>query len=338
MDFNRLKTSVSSGKFYPIYYLAGEEPYYIDKITQMLESTVLDEGLKSFNQDIVYGADMSAGKLNSLLRSYPVMSNHRLVILKEAQKMKKQEWDALIPYFEKPAPTTIFVIAFKDKKMDGRMKLGKMLKDGAHIVTLESKKLYENNMPAFIEDILRQHQLEADAESLQLLVGAYGTNLSLIEKEVEKLSIQLKFLKKKKITKDFIYDYVNIDRDFNVFELQDAIGQKNLYKSIQIIDHLVRNPKENPTTQILHNIFSYFNKLAICKHRKAENENEIASILNLHPFVAKNYKPGLRNFSMTRLRENIIHIGEADLYIKGVRRTHMEDEHVLKTLVNQLIR
>jgi DNA polymerase-3 subunit delta len=313
MDYQKIKASIETGKFVPVYYLFGEEPYFIDKITDLLEEKVLDEGLKSFNQEIVYGSDMSGGKLNGLLRSFPVMSNYRLVIMKEAQKMKKTEWDQLITYMEKPLNSTIFAIAFNDKKMDGRSKLGKLLKDGKDIITLESKKLYENQIPAFLHEVLKQYELGADEQAISLLVESYGNNLSLIEKEIEKLSIQLRFLKKKKITTDFIYEYVNIDRDFNVFELQDSIGQKNLYKSWQIMDYLTRNAKDNPAVLIMHNLFSYFNRLAICKFRRADDEKEIAALLGIHPFIARNYRPGLRNYSMLRIKENLIYIAEADL-------------------------
>lgn len=338
MDFQKIKAAIEAGKFAPVYYLFGEEPYFIDKISDLLEEKVLDAGLKSFNQDIVYGADMNGGKLNGLLRSFPVMSNYRLVILKEAQRMKKGEWDHLISYIEKPLNSTIFVIAFKDKKMDGRSKLGKLLKDGKDIVTLESKKLYENQIGGFLKTVLEQFELSADEQATSLLVDSYGNNCSLIEKEIEKLSIQLRFLKKKKITTDFIYEYVNIDRDFNVFELQDALGQKNLYKSWQIMDNLARNPKENPATMILHNLFAYYNRLAILTYRGAKTDSEIAALLGIHPFVAKNYRPGLRNYSMLRIKENLIHIAEADLREKGVIPTQMESEHTLKTLLHQLVR
>jgi DNA polymerase-3 subunit delta len=222
--------------------------------------------------------------------------------------------------------------------MDGRSKLGKLLKDGKDIITFESKKLYENQIPAFLHEVLNQYELSADEQAISLLVESYGNNLSLIEKEIEKLSIQLRFLKKKKITTDFIYEYVNIDRDFNVFELQDSIGQKNLYKSWQIMDYLTRNSKENPAVLILHNLFSYFNRLAVCKYRRAEDDKEIAALLGIHPFVAKNYRPGLRNYSMLRIKENLIHIAEADLRLKGMRYTHMGEEHTLKTLLHQLVR
>lgn len=338
MDFQKIKAAIEAGKYAPVYYLFGEEPYFIDKISDLLEDKVLDAGLKSFNQEIVYGSDMTGGKLNGLLRSFPVMSNYRLVILKEAQRMKKGEWDHLVSYIEKPLNSTIFVIAFKDKKMDGRSKLGKLLKDGKDIVTLESKKLYENQIPGFLKTVLEQFELSADEQAINLLVDSYGSNCSLIEKEIEKLSIQLRFLKKKKITTDFIYEYVNIDRDYNVFELQDALGQKNFYKSWQIMDNLSRNPKENPPVMILHNLFAYYNRLAICKYRRAEEDRDIAALLGIHPFVAKNFRPGLRNYSMLRIKENLIHISEADLREKGVTPSRMGSEHTLKTLLHQLVR
>jgi DNA polymerase-3 subunit delta len=338
MKYQELVSSIKAGKFVPVYYLFGEEPYFIDKITDLLEEKVLDEGLKSFNQEIVYGADMTGGKLNGLLRSFPVMSNYRLVILKEAQKLKKTEWDHLSSYMEKPLDSTIFVIAFKDKKMDARTKLGKLLKDGKSIHTLESKKLYENQVPDFLRQVLSNFDLTADEKAINLLVECYGNNLSLIEKEIEKLSIQLKFLKKKSITTDFIYEFVNIDREFNVFELQDSLSQKNLYKSWQIMDNLAKNPKENPLPQVLHNLFSYYNRLAVLKYRRAEDEKEIASVLGIHPFVAKGYKPALRNYSMVKIKENLIHIAETDLRAKGIHTTYMEDEHLMKTLLQQLVR
>jgi len=338
MDYNKIKADINAGKYAPIYFLYGEESYYIDKITRLLETVVLDEGLRSFNQDVVYGSDMNGGKLLSLLRSYPVMSNYRVVMFKEAQKMKKDEWDKLLAYFKNPAETTILVIAFKDKKPDGRTKLASSLLTNKSVIALESKPLYENNMESFIRNLLVDYKLEADVQSIQMMIDAYGTNLSLIDKEIEKLNIQLKFNNQKKITQDFLFDYINIDREFNIFELEDAVAQRNIFKAHQIMDHMTRTPKENPPVMIVSQLYKLFSKLALCKYKNAEHENDIAHVLSIKPFFARKFKTGLRNYSQTRMRENIMYIAEADLKIKGFDSGWMDNEHHMKTLLNQLIR
>jgi DNA polymerase-3 subunit delta len=341
MDFNGLLKEIQKNKFAPVYFLIGEEPYFIDKITQKLESSVVEESLRGFNQDIIYGNEATGAKLSGLLRSYPVMAPQRLVILKEAQKMKKDELEILETYFRKPAESTVFVIAYKDspKKLDGRSKLAKTLKANPNVIRyFESKKIYENKIGEYIRGMLSDQDLHTSDVGVQLLSDAFGTQLSLLEKEIEKLAIQLRFLKQKELTKEFILDYVNIDRDYNVYELQDAVGNRNLFKSLQIVDQMSRNFGDNSPVKILSTLFRFFHSLALCKYLKTEQEQEIAKTLHLSSaFLAKNYKPGLRNFSATRIRENLLNIAQADLMIKGITPSKLPQEHTLKQLVYQLI-
>jgi DNA polymerase III subunit delta len=338
MSYSKIKADIIGGKYAPIYFFYGEESFYIDKLTRLLETQVLDEGMRSFNQDVVYGSEMTGGKILSLVRSYPVMSNYRVVMFKEAQKLKKDEWEKLVTYFKEPAPTTILVIAYKDKKPDGRTKFASSLLSNKSVVSLECKPLYENKMGEFIHNLLKEYDLEADADAVQMLIDAYGTNLSLIDKEIEKLQIQLQFYKKKRITQAFLYDYINLDREFNIYELEDAVAQRNVFKAHQVMDHMTRTPKENPPVVIVSQLYKLFSKLALCKYKNAEHENDIATVLSIHPFVARKFKVGLRNYSQTRMRDNIMYIAEADMKIKGVNSGWMDNEHHMKTLLNQLIR
>lgn len=336
MTFKLIRETIQKGKFAPVYALHGTEPYFIDQLTDLIESKVVDPGMKSFNQEILYGAEATAGRLNSALRSFPVMSNYRLVILKEAQKMKAKEWEGILAYLANPLSSTVFVIAHKEKKFDSRTKLGKLLTTGKGFIAFESKPVYENQLPDVVRDMLERHGIEADPDCYDLFLECYGTNISLIEKEIEKLTIQLNFLKQKKLTRKFMYEYVNIDREFNVFELQNALGSHNFYKSWQIMDSMMQNAKDNPPVVVLSNLFSFFNKLAVCKYAGASNENDIAQVLGIKPFMARDYKPALRHYSMTKIKDNLVQIAEADLVLKGITQSRLDKEFFMRNLIQKL--
>jgi DNA polymerase-3 subunit delta len=335
MEFENLKKDIESGKFARIYYLAGTEPYFIDKLTKLIEDKALTPAEASFNKAVMYGAEATAGKLLNELRSFPMMANRRLVVLKEAQRMGKAEWDKLIPYFEKPVDSTVFVIAFKGKDLDGRSKPYKALKETATMFM--SKALYDNQIPAWIKGHCDNRGYKLDPEAQRILATYLGTNLALIESELEKIFIVLQGDNSKEIGTKVVYEMINIDKDFNVFELINSLGARDHAKSHFIINQMMRNVKEHAPVFVLYNLFQFYSKLLRLQSLKLSNEFDIGKALGIHTFVARNYVVAVRNYNSRELYRNLTYALEADLFLKGVQPTHMSDEHVMKTLVFKLL-
>lgn len=335
MDFEKLKKDISTGNFARMYYLGGNEPYFIDKLSRLLENSVLNPGEETFNKAVVYGADAKAGKLLGELRSFPMMANRRLVMLKEAQRMPKGEWDKLLPYLENPVESTVFVMTFKGKDMDGRSKAYKSLEKNG--VVFKSKGLYDNQIPAWIQKYVDGKGYKLAPEALRVLSAYLGTNLGLIESELEKIFIYMKGDQTQEITTSVVYEMINVDKDFNVFELMNSIGRRDHARSHFIINQMMRNVKDNPPVLIVFQLFQFFSRLKRVQSRKLSSDFDIARELRIAKFIARQYAEALRNFSGRDLYRNLTYILEADLYLKGIQGTHMSAEHVMKTLVYKLL-
>lgn len=335
MEFEKLKKDIEAQKFAPIYYLGGTEPYYVDKLSKLLEDRVLAPGEDAFNKSVMYGADAKASRLLGELRSFPMMANRRLVILKEAQSLAKNEWDNLQAYLENPVSSTVFVMTFKGKDMDQRTKIYKSIEKNG--VVFKSKALYDNQVPAWIQDYCSGKGYQLAPEAQRILSTYLGTNLALIESELEKIFIYLGGDSSKRISAEIVFEMINVDKDFNVFELMNSLGARDHGKSHWIISHMMRNVKENPPVLIVFQLFQFYAKLLRCQSRKLRGDAEIAAELKIHPFVAKQYVEAVRNYNYRELNRNLTFILEADLYLKGVQSTHMSDEHVMKTLIYKLL-
>jgi DNA polymerase-3 subunit delta len=335
MEFEKLKKEIGSKKFAPIYYLGGTEPYFVDKLAKLLEDGVLNPGEDAFNKSVMYGAETKAGKLLSELRSFPMMANRRLVILKEAQALGKGEWDALQSYFEKPVDSTVLVMTFKGKELDGRSKLFKAIEKNG--IVFKSKAFYENQIPAWINDYCHHkgYQLAPDAQ--RILATYLGTNLALIESELEKIFLYMANDASKAITPAIVFEMINVDKDFNVFELMNSLGARDHAKSHWIITHMMRNAKDNPPVLIVYQLFQFYAKLLRLQSRRLSKPAEVAAELKIHEFIARQYVDALRHYNSKELARNLTQVLEADLFLKGVQSTHMSDEHVLKTLIYKLL-
>ncbi|MFN8395439.1 MAG: DNA polymerase III subunit delta [Bacteroidia bacterium] len=335
MEFEKLKKDIEAQKFAPIYYLGGTEPYYVDKLSKLLEDRVLAPGEDAFNKSVMYGADTKASRLLGELRSFPMMANRRLVILKEAQSLAKNEWDNLQAYLENPVSSTVFVMTFKGKDMDQRTKTYKSIEKNG--IVYKSKALYDNQVPAWIQDYCSTKGYQLAPEAQRILSTYLGTNLALIESELEKIFIYLGGDPSKRISAEIVFEMINVDKDFNVFELMNSLGARDHGKSHWIITHMMRNVKENPPVLIVFQLFQFYAKLLRCQSRKLSREADIAAELKIHPFVAKQYVEAVRHYNYRELNRNLTFILEADLYLKGVQSTHMGDEHVMKTLIYKLL-
>lgn len=335
MDFEQVKKDIENQKFSPIYYLGGSEPYFVDKLTRLLEDRVLAPGEDAFNKSVMYGPETKAPKLLGELRSFPMMANRRLVVLKEAQGLGKNEWDALQTYFDNPVGSTVFVMAFKGKDLDGRSKTYKSIEKNG--VVFKGKALYENQVPAWISDYCHRKGYQLAPEAQRILSTYLGTNLGLIESELEKIFLYLSGDQTKSISPAVVFEMINVDKDFNVFELMNSLGARDHAKSHWIITHMMRNVKDNPPVLIVYQLFQFYSKLLRLQSRRLTKPAEIAAELKIHEFIARQYVEAMRSYQARELMRNLTHVLEADLFLKGVQGTHMSDEHVMKTLIYKLL-
>lgn len=335
MTFEQIKQDVEAGKFAPVYYLGGDEPYFVDKLAKLIESKALNPGEDAFNKAVLYGADANAGKLLSELRSFPMMAARRLVMLKEAQKFSKSEWAKLDSYFENPVQSTVFVLTFKGKDLDGRTKTVKFIQKNG--VYFKAKRMYDNKVPAWIQNYITQRGYTVGDNALRILSTYLGTNLGLIESEIEKIFLFMRNIESKEVTPEVVYEMINIDKDFNVFELMNSLGVRDHAKSHFIINQMMRNVKDHPPILIVFQLFQFFTKLYRCQSKRLSSPNDIARELGIAPFIARQYSVAVRNYAARELYRNLTHILEADLFLKGVHSTHMGPDHVMKTLVYKLL-
>lgn len=335
MDFEVLKEDIRKRKFKPIYLLYGEEPYFLDQAAGLLENSVVTPEAKSFNQDILFGPDLNAQKLIRALKSFPVMSEYRLIVVKEFHRFEKREFEHLIPYFKQPVASSILVLIFKDK-LDKRLKWANALISNS--VALESKKLYDNQVRTWISGLATQKKLKIDPEEQKLIHDYLGNNLGLIENEFDKISLLLSDNQDKHVRRSFLMEVLNLDKEFNVFELQDAISTRNFPEAMKITEKMMLNTKENPPIAIIYNLFSHFKTLFILKSNNANTEKKITEVLNIKGFIAQKYLPAIRNFSMFEIRMGIRYLLDADLQLKGIKYTKMPDTHIVKTLVYNILK
>lgn len=278
MKYQDIITQIDNKVFKPVYFLMGEESYYIDKISDYISKNILSTEEKEFNQTTLYGKDIDVSTIVSEAKQFPFGSEYRVVIVKEAQDIRSI--DKLESYLDKPSPSTILVICYKYKKIDKRKKFGKEL--SKKTVLFESKKLYENQVPAWIKNYVTELNCSIDDKSCRILTEYLGSDLSKISNELNKLSLNLK--SGEQITPKIIEENIGISKDFNIFELQNALGVKDILKSNRIIKHFSENPKNHPFVLTISSLFSYFQKIMIYHNLKDKSKNSAASALGVNPF------------------------------------------------------
>lgn len=281
MSAQEIIQQLQNKEYKPVYWLEGEEPYYIDKVIEYAEHSILNESEAGFNLHVFYGKDSDRGTIVNACMRYPMFSEKQVVIIKEAQHLK--DVDMLESYINNPMPSTILVVGYKDKKLDGRSKLSKIIKQ-KHIYLL-SEKLKEYKMDVWIRQMLDEHTLSITPMALTMLIDHIGTDLSRMENEIKKLSLNLQ--KRKQINENDIEQFVGISKEFNVFELQNALGRKDLSKAIRIIQYFSANPKAAPIQLILPSLYSFFSKLYLMTDIHDKSEWAIASLFNKNGFAAK---------------------------------------------------
>jgi DNA polymerase-3 subunit delta len=318
--------------FKPVYFLAGEEPYYIDLITDYIEEHVLDEAEKSFNQIVYYGEETSVNSIIETARRFPMMSNHQVVIVKEAQSLKKIE-DLLI-YVEKPLKSTILVLNYKYKVLDKRTRLVKSLETNG--IYFESARLRDYLVPGWIERYLMTRGIKTDPSASAMLTEYLGNDLHKIENELQKLLIALP-PEKPVITTTLIEKNIGISKDYNNFELQKAIGEKNILKANMIVNHFAANPRDNPITLTISSLFSYFSKLLTYHYLTDKSKNNVAAALKVNPFFVKDYETSASKYNVSRTVQVINLLRTYDMKSKGFGDISSEPGDLLKELVFKIL-
>lgn len=334
MTYEQIVADIKNKKFAPVYFLMGDEPYFIDTISGLIEDTALDEAEKAFNQIIIYGRDVdSFSEVTDQARSFPMMGERLVVIVKEAQSIKESEFENLEKYLNDIPPTTVLVINYKYKKLDKRRSLSKLIdKKG---VLFEAKKLYENNIPTWIKNTLAEDKFQITPKAAQMLADFIGNDLLKIKNELKKLTIAV--TGKKTIDDSDIEYNIGISKDFNIFELQNALGSRNMFKALQIASYFGDNPKENPmaaTAAILYIFFTKILKYHYCKDKKQSN---VASVLGINPFFVKDYELAARNYSVERCAKAIEMLRQYDMYSKGYGSINTSDKDLYKELIMKIM-
>lgn len=328
----QIVNAIKKGQISPIYFLFGEEAYFIDKISDYIGDKVLTEEEKGFNQMVLYGRDVSIDDIVGNAKRYPMMAERQVVIVKEAQHLSRTI-ENLCDYAENPQKSTVLVICYKYKKLDKRKKLFKIIKKNG--VIFESKKLYDNQ----VSDWLRKHLLSRgytiSHKAALLLVEYLGTDLSKISKEIEKLKLALP--QQTEITPEHIEEHIGISKDYNNFELKRAIGERDMLKATKIITYFAQNPKDNPFILTVTLLNSFFTQLLQYHGLNDHSPKSVASALRINPYFVNEIQTAARNYPMKKVSGIISSLREMDLKGKGVGAVAMSDADLLKELIYKII-
>ena len=324
----KIVNDIKAGNIKPIYFLMGEESYYIDKLSDYIEDKVLTEDEKGFNQTVLYGRDVTIEDIVSTAKRYPMMAERQVVIVKEAQDLSRTI-DKIESYAENPMQSTVLVICYKYKTLDKRKKVTKLLaKNG---IVYESKKLYENQVGDWIKRVLAGKKYSIEPKANAMLVEFLGTDLSKINNELEKLQIILP--KGSTITPHHIEENIGFSKDFNVFELRKAIGDRNQLRAYTIADNFAQNPKDNPIVMTTSLVFSFFVQLLKYHGLKDKNSNNVAKVLSVNPFFLKDYDIALKNYPMRKVSQIVGSLRDIDVKSKGVGANALPQSDLLKEML-----
>lgn len=350
LTFDAIFKDLKQKVYHPVYFLAGEEPWYIDEIAGYIENHVLNETEREFNQTILYGRDVDAKTIISTARRYPMMANYQVVIVREAQETKdlfprkrseeeesdnakSDDKDLLSDYLSSPLTSTLLVLCYKYKKPDKRTRAGKLLEKAG--VYFESKKLYDNQVPAWVESYVKRKGYSIDSRASMMLAEYLGTDLSKISNELDKLMINVN--KGSAIDADLIERNIGISKDYNVFELQTALSRRDPVRVNRIINYFGANPKNNPLVVTLSTLHTFFTKIISYHVYKGKAGVNVAAALGVHPFFLKDYELAARTFTLPHARHVISLLHEYDLRSKGVNNQSANDHELLREMIFRIM-
>lgn len=331
-EVKQIVSDIRDGTIRPIYFLMGEEPYFIDKLAEFIGDSILSEEEKGFNQMVLYGKDTTLDEIVAIAKRYPMMAERQVVIVKEAQHLSRTIED-LASYADNPQLSTVLVICYKYKKLDKRKKLHKALRK--HALVFESGKLYENQVSEWIRTLLKGKGYSISHKAALLLVEYLGTDLSRISNELDKLLIILPAASE--ISPADIEEHIGISKDYNNFELKKAIGARDMRKAARIVHYFSQNPRENPfvvTVSLLHNFFSQLLQYHGLTDHSPKN---VAGALHINPYFVSEYQTAARNYPMKKVSQIISGLREIDLKGKGVGANNISHADLLKELLVKIM-
>ncbi|MEP6699823.1 MAG: DNA polymerase III subunit delta [Bacteroidota bacterium] len=317
--------------FKPVYWLEGEEEYFIDKGVDYAEHHILKESEASFNLSIFYGRDANWADVVNACRRYPMFAERQVILLKEAQQMRDVE--KLESYIENPLGSTVFVVSYKEKKLDARKKFAKLVKEKGVLVT--TKKMYEKDLPEWTQQLLQSKGLSITQKGLALLVEHIGNDLTRIENEIDKLSVNLG--KRTGITEDDIELYIGVSKDYNVFELQSALAAKDITRSIRIIQYFEANPKAGPIQLVLPSLYSFFSKVFMVFGAGTNDEKTIATSIGVNPYFMKDYMQAARLYTYPGVEKVLLLLHNYNLKSVGVGSINTGDASLMKEMVVKMM-
>lgn len=332
MTFEKIMTDLKQRKYVPIYLLMGEEPYYIDKISDFMVKNVLKEEEKAFNQTILYGKDVDAASVTNAAKRFPMMSEYQLVVVREAQHIR--DIDNLVYYASAPLKSTLLVLNYKYKKLDKRKKLYKEIEKQG--VIFDAKKLYDDKIPGWISQRLEEKAYTIQPTASVLLTEFLGNDLQKIEKELDKLVITLPE-GRKDIDVRHIEENIGISKEFNTIELQRALVEKDALKAFRIVNYFGSNQKNNPITVTLTSLYYFYNKVFLYAMLKDKSKENVASQLKIHPYFVSEYQKAARVFPPAKTYRIIQLLREYDLRSKGVNNVSADPHDLLKELVYSVL-
>ncbi|NNK26723.1 MAG: DNA polymerase III subunit delta [Flavobacteriaceae bacterium] len=331
-EVKQIVSEIKKGNIKPIYFLMGEEPYYIDGISDFIEDNVLAEEEKGFNQMVMYGRDVTIDEIVGNAKRFPMMAERQVVIVKEAQDLSRTI-EKLVDYAKNPQPTTVLVVNYKYKKIDKRKALYKALaKTG---VVFESKKLYENQVADWIRRTISAKNYTIAPKAAQMLVEFLGNDLSKVNNELEKL--QLIIPEGSQITPDHIEKNIGISKDYNNFELRKAVGEKNVLKAHRIVNYFGENPRDNPMVVTVALLFNFFTQLMHYHGLSDHSPRAVASALRINPYFVGEYIDAARNYPMKKVSKVIALLREFDVKGKGVGANAVPQGDLLKELLVRIM-
>ena len=323
---------IKAGNIKPVYLLTGEENHYIDVVSDYIEDNVVDPSLRDFDQTVLYGKDVQMADVVGNAKRFPVMSPVHVVLVKEAQDIDIKQWDVLVNYLKQPVPQTMLVLCYRHKKLDKRTAAYKAIAQVG--VVYETTKMYENKVPDWIKQQVSSNGFAISDKAVMMMAENIGSDLGKVSNELSKLYPLLP--QGGTITEDLVEQQVGISKDFNVFELQNAIGRKDVVMCNRIVNYFAANPKKNPIQPVLALLYGYF--LKVMYYHQLENKSDAPKVLGVNPFFVKDYAQAASNYSLGKLASCIGYLYEADLRSKGVRQSgNVSEGEILKEMIFKII-
>ena len=324
-------------KYAPVYFFHGEEPFFIDKIANYIEKNVIPEHEKGFNQVILYGKDVDMATIMGNAKRFPMMADRQVVIIKEAQEIKdinrEDGQEQLIAYLNNPLASTVLVFCHKNKKLDARKKLAKEVDSKG--ILFESKKLYDNQIEPFVSTLVQEGGYKINPRASHIFAQYIGNNLSRINNEFEKLTVNI--AAGQEIDELTIQRNIGISKEYNIFELQNALVRRDVEKVFRIINYFNENPKNNPIIPSITILFNFFTKVMLAHINNSKQDRELASILGVSPFFVKDYRTACRSFNRGKVIDAIRALHEADLQSKGIGYSNITEGDIMRELAYKLL-